>query len=277
MAVLSISSQVAMGHVGNSASAFALRRLGHEVWDVPTVVLSHHPGHGAPAGLTLAPEQVAAMVAAIVGRARPEAVFAGYLADPANAATVARTVERLREAGPLSFFLDPILGDSDTGVYVRDGVVEAVRNELLPLADMVFPNRFELGLLAGRSVDTEAEALDAARLLLGRGPKAVICTSAPMAAGASGALAVTADAAYRISLPLIPDAPHGTGDLFAGLVAAKRLEGWPVVEATAHAVAAVHAVIAWSRAIASADLALVVGQAAVLDPPTPATVKLVAG
>lgn len=277
MAVLSISSQVAMGHVGNSASAFALRRLGHEVWDVPTVVLSHHPGHGAPAGLTLPSETVAAMVGAIVGRARPDAVFAGYLADPANAGTVAATVERLRETGPAAFFLDPILGDSDSGVYVRDGVVEAVRERLLPLADVIFPNRFELGLLAEHPVDTEAEALGAARLLIGQGPKAVICTSAPMRRGESGALVVTAQAAHRVSLSLIPDAPHGTGDLFAGLVAAKRLEGWPMLEAAAHAVAAVHAVIAWSRALSSPDLALVVGQAAVLDPPSPATVEAVPG
>jgi len=45
--VLAISSQVVYGHVGNSAAAFALRRLGVHVLPVPTIVLSSHPGRDA--------------------------------------------------------------------------------------------------------------------------------------------------------------------------------------------------------------------------------------
>ena len=45
-AVLSISSHVARGSVGNRAMVFALERLGFTVWAVPTVLLPHHPGHG---------------------------------------------------------------------------------------------------------------------------------------------------------------------------------------------------------------------------------------
>ena len=44
--VISISSHVARGCVGNRAMVFALERLGFETWAVPTVLLPHHPGHG---------------------------------------------------------------------------------------------------------------------------------------------------------------------------------------------------------------------------------------
>ena len=267
VAILSISSQVAKGHVGNSATAFALRRLGHEVWDVPTVVLSHHPGHGKPEGLALPPGTLAAMVGSVTGRGRPAAVFSGYLADPANGETVAQTVEALRADGPLPFLIDPILGDEASGVYVRDGVEAVIRERLLPLADILLPNRFELGLLAGGRIATTDDALAAARSLIARGPRAVICTSAPAEAGRVAVLAVTVEHAWRVEMAAVPDAPNGTGDLFSGVFMARWLEGMPLQEAAGHAAGAVHAVVAWSKAVGDEDLALVVAQAVLADPP----------
>ena len=49
MNVLSISSHVAPGHVGNSAAVFALQRLGIEAWPVHAVRYGNHPGHGGAA------------------------------------------------------------------------------------------------------------------------------------------------------------------------------------------------------------------------------------
>ena len=42
--ILILSSWVAHGHVGLSAAAPALQALGHEVTQLPTTVLSNHPG-----------------------------------------------------------------------------------------------------------------------------------------------------------------------------------------------------------------------------------------
>ncbi|ANK81790.1 MAG: pyridoxal kinase [Rhizobiales bacterium NRL2] len=268
MAILSISSQVAKGHVGNSATAFALRRLGHEVWDVPTVVLSHHPGHAKPEGLAVPPDTLAAMVRSVLARGRPSAVFSGYLAEAANGETVAETVETLRRDGPTPYVIDPILGDADTGVYVRDGVEAVIRERLLPLADVVLPNCFELGLLAEMEIGRTEDALAAARSLIAKGPRAVICTSAPAETGRVAVLVVTSDRAWRLEMPTVPDAPNGTGDLFAGVFMARWLEGMKLQEAAGHAAGAVHAVVAWSKAVGDEDLALVVAQSALADPPS---------
>ena len=48
--VLSISSQVVYGHIGNSAAAFVLQRMGHDVMAVPTIILSNRPGYKAIQG-----------------------------------------------------------------------------------------------------------------------------------------------------------------------------------------------------------------------------------
>lgn len=272
MAILSLSSQVAMGHVGNSATAFALRRLGHVVWDVPTTVLSFHPGHGRPEGKALECGAVSAIMRAIVNRTRPDMIFSGYLADATNGEMLARQLDRLREDGPCRYILDPVIGDSHTGRYVPQDVATVIRDTLLPRADIVLPNRFELGVLAGMPTETEREVTEAARHLLTIGPSAVVCTSAPGPDDHAHAMVFQSDSAHRISMAAIPDAPHGTGDLFAGVFIARMLDGMPLQHAAALAAAAVHAVIGWSRALGDGDLALVAAQSSLLDPPLEAEI-----
>ena len=51
--VLAVSSMVVRGHVGNAAAVPVLQCLGHEVWSLPTVVLSNHPGHRRAAGVQM--------------------------------------------------------------------------------------------------------------------------------------------------------------------------------------------------------------------------------
>ena len=91
--VLSISSAVVRGHVGNSAAAFALARLGHEVWPLATVTLPHHPGHDRRAPRMVTPAAtIAGFIAALdrQGRlAEVDAVLTGYVAGADQAAAFA--------------------------------------------------------------------------------------------------------------------------------------------------------------------------------------------
>lgn len=274
MAVLSLSSQVAMGHVGNSATAFALRRLGHVVWDVPTTVLSFHPGHGRPEGKALESGVVSGMIRAIICRSRPDLVFSGYLAESTNGEMLARQLDRLREDATCRYVLDPVIGDTHTGRYVPSAIVATIRDSLMPRADIVLPNRYELGVLAGMPTTTEIEVMLAARHLMSLGPCAVVCTSSPGAPGKVHVLVVQRESLHRVSMPAIPEAPHGTGDLFAGLFMARMLDGMPLQNAAALAASAVHAVIGWSRALGDSDLALVAAQSSLLDPPLEAEITL---
>lgn len=267
MAVLSVSSQVAQGYVGNSATAYALRRLAHDVWDIPTVVLSHHPGHGRPAGMKLPSETVAEMIASVIARARPSVFFSGYLADPANAGVIAERIRGLRQEGGLPYILDPVMGDDHTGLYVDEKIASAIRQKLVPLATILLPNRFELDYLAGQETGTLEQCVAAGRTLIETGPDAVICTSAPAEPGRIRTLAVTANDAWVVEMSEVPSAPHGTGDLFAGVFMAKWLDGAPLQEAMGYAAGAVHAVAAWSRAIGKDDLALAEAQSGLNEPP----------
>ncbi len=53
MNVISIQSQVAFGHVGNSAAVFPMQMHGIDVITVPTTLLSNRPGYKTIRGRVL--------------------------------------------------------------------------------------------------------------------------------------------------------------------------------------------------------------------------------
>jgi len=250
--ILSISSQVVYGHVGNAAIVPALQALGFEVLAIPTVLLAHHPGHGPPQGRVTPATEVAALVDGLeqVGAlAGARAALTGYLGLAQTAEVAADAVLRLRRLNPGALYLcDPVIGDNGK-VYVREGVEDAIRERLLPLADIVTPNHFELERLAGQPVGTLAQALAAARYLLALGPKTVVVTSLEhdqLAAGEIATLVVSATAAWVCTTTRIQKVPRGSGDLVAALLLGQILRGRTVVDALALAVSAVQVVLAAS-------------------------------
>ena len=100
-------------------------------------------------------------------------------------------------------------------------VAQAVVDELVPRADVLTPNLWELGFIAGRALEDEVAVLAAARGLAPR----VLVTSAPAGADRTGVLDVTPHAAWRLSHGRFATAPNGTGDLLAALAVAAILDG----------------------------------------------------
>ncbi|WP_295134904.1 pyridoxal kinase PdxY [uncultured Reyranella sp.] len=279
MRFLSLQSHVAYGYVGNRAAAFPLQRLGHEVWAVNTVEFSNHTGYGAWRGRAASAEQVAEIVQGIeaLGQfARCDGLLTGYVGDAALADVVLDTARRVRAANPRALWCcDPVLGDTDTGIYVKPGIDAFFRDRAIPAADLVTPNHFELEYLTGRTVSTMSEALSAARLLLAgerRGPRLALITSLRRADAAPDTIemvAVTPDAAWRVATPMIgfPIAPNGTGDAVAALFTAHWIAGDDVAEALGKAASSIFAVLEATEAMGERELQLVAAQDRLVAPP----------
>ncbi len=269
--VVTIQSHVAYGHVGNSAAVFALQRLGHEAWPVNVLAFSNHPGHGTHAGrvhgLGLVREIVDGLERLGV-LAASSAVLTGYLPSAELVHEAARAVDRARALGARGPYLcDPVIGDRETGRYVADGVADAVAAALVPRADLILPNVFELETLTGAVVDGIDDAMAAARALASRGPRRVVVTG--LAAGERvEALLVEASGAWSVTMPALAleGRPDGAGDLLAAVMLARILDGAPVIEALAHAMAAVHEVLACTVRRGTRELALVEAQARLASP-----------
>lgn len=256
-AVLVISSHVARGSVGNRAAVFALETLGFPVWAAPTVILPWHPGHGPATRIVPAPEQFRGFMEDLVHApwtGELGAVLTGYLGDPSQAGAVADLVGALRKGNPgLMHVCDPVIGDR-TGLYVPEATAEAIRDRLLPLADIATPNRFELEWLAGRRLDTNTDILRAAADL---GPARLLVTSAhAMMADATANLLVTPKRALLAEHRLVAHAPNGPGDLTAALFLARLLLGEDEGRALEKATAAVFEVLNRSVRAGSDELLL---------------------
>jgi pyridoxine kinase len=257
MGILSIQSQVACGYVGNSAAVLALQALRREVWPLPTVLLSHHPGHGGARG---GPMPVALLESIFEGLAsrhcfsRCEAVLSGYLGQAEAANVVRAAVVRARAGTPGAIYLcDPVLGD-DGRFYVSDEIVAAMRG-LAAIADIVTPNAFELGVLSGAVFDSRQGALQAMRGLRANGPEMVLLTSfggIDTPPGTLDVMALDGAAAWCLNVRNLQQQFRGAGDLFAAIFLDAWLTRRDVAAAFGKTCSALQAVLA-RTALAQAD------------------------
>lgn len=264
--VISISSHVARGSVGNRAMVFALERLGFETWSVPTVVMPHHPGHGPVEKIVPDAQRFAALLEAMVadGRATDVAgIVSGYLASAEEAEAVAALVGKVKAARPDALYLcDPVVGDAGR-LYVAEDLANAVRGKLLPLADIATPNAFECAWLA-RADTTEPDLVELARALP---PPEILVTSAPaMMRGHIGNLLVTARDAILFEHPLLPTSAKGTGDLLAALLLARRLKGQSPAKAAETALSSVFEIVAGTAKAGADELLLAALQDSIVMP-----------
>lgn len=224
--VLAISSHVAYGSVGLASIVPALHWLGHEVIAVPTVVLSNHPGYARFAGAEVPAAQITAMIEALEANGRLAdtiAIITGYLPTPGHVAAVRAGIEKARSANrDVLYLCDPVFGDEPEGLYLAPGVPTAIRDGLMPLADIATPNRFELSWLSGMPVESPAEGRVAAEAL---GVSTVVATSVPADGNRLANLCVTGSGCLASFVRRRASAPHGTGDLLAAMFLGNRLNG----------------------------------------------------
>src|SRR6185436_8485026 len=207
-------------HVGNSAAVFPLQRLGHEVWPVLTVHFSNHTGYGAWRGPLLDPADVREVIAGIGDRGvlgECDAVLSGYQGDPAVGAVMLDAVATVKAANPAAVYCcDPVMGDVGRGMFVRPGIPEFMRDRVVPSADVVTPNHFELDFLTGGTSTTLAGLLAAVDALRASGPSVVLVTSTILddtPADRLDLVAVSDAGAWRTRTPRLSLAPNGAGDL----------------------------------------------------------------
>ena len=271
--ILSIQSSVAYGHVGNSAATFPLMRIGVEVWPVITVHFSNHTGYGAWRGPLLSAQDVADVVRGIDERGvlgRVDAVLSGYQGAEEVGAEVLRTVELVRQRNPRAVYCcDPVIGDVGRGVYVRSGIPEFMRDQVVPRAQIVTPNHFELDLLTGRETNTVAEVLAAADALRATGPDVVLVTSTVLAGGNPDEILMlvdTADGAWQVTTPRLERSFTGSGDLTAALFLAHYLEGDDAGVAMGRTADVVYSLLLATTEAGSDELLLVRAQDQLVSP-----------
>lgn len=249
--ILVITSQVVRGGISGRGLVFTLQRLGHPVWFFPTILLPWHPGHGKGKRITASNTDFTEIAEELANSSKISeigGVISGYLGHAEQAEPIAELVKTIQDRNPDALYVcDPVIGDhfgDSGGLYVPEATAVAIRNKLIPLADVVTPNGFELGWLTGHDVTSELQALSAARAL---GTERVLVTSSPALRRNSIAnLLVGPNGAVAAEHAAVPNPPHGTGDLMAGLFLSRHLDGLSDTDALVRAAGSTFELVARS-------------------------------
>src|ERR1700760_2482603 len=279
MNILSIQSWVSYGHVGNASAVFPWQRLGAEVWTINTVQFSNHTGYGHWTGQVYTGDAVRDLVDGVAARdvlRNCDAVLSGYMGDAGIGEAILHAVSRVRQENPRAIYCcDPVIGDTEEGVYVREGIEEYLRDHALPQADIATPNRFELERLTGLDCATLAGAKNAAEHLAARmrpaGLRCVLLTSleTELTPGDHMDLLVAeGDHFHLLRTPRLPVAVNGAGDAIAALFLFHRIRTGSAVQAMEEAGSAVHGLLRRTAEAGSREILTVAAQQEFVEPTT---------
>ncbi|KRC51230.1 pyridoxamine kinase [Leifsonia sp. Root227] len=267
MKILSIQSAVAYGHVGNSAAVFPLQRIGVEVLPVYTVNFSNHTGYGAWRGPLIAPEDVREVITGIEERGvlgQIDAVLSGYQGGEGIGDVIIDAVARVKAANPDAVYAcDPVMGNATSGCFVAPAIPDLLRDRVVPVADIITPNQFELGYLTGTSPDTLESTLESVDAARGMGPDTVLVTSVERPDRPEETiemLAVDGTGAWIVQTPRLPMKANGSGDVTAALFTAHYLRDRSAESALRKTVSSVYDLLARTLESGERELQLVESQ-----------------
>lgn len=271
--ILSIQSSVAYGHVGNSAATFPLMRMGVEVWPVLTVHFSNTTAYETFRGPVLSADDVRSVLQGIMEREvldQADAVLSGFLGDASIGEVTLEAVSAVKAANPAAIYCcDPVMGDVGRGFFVRPGIPEYLRDEVVPHADIITPNLFELNFLTDSDITTTDELLAACDAVRARGPQIVLVTSAVLPdddENTVGMVLSTPQGAWRVDTPRLDRTFGGSGDLTAATFLAQWLRQSDPQAALADTAAVVHAVLKTTTDSGKRELQLVAAQDELVNP-----------
>ena len=188
---------------------------------------------GVTAAHAVPPGIVAEQIRAVVSDFGVRSVKTGMLVDAATVAAVAASLAELRVP---NLIVDPVMAATSGARLLADDAIALLRNDLLPQARVVTPNRAEAEVLTGRAVDSVEAAGEAARRLHDMGPGAVIVTGGHLpGADAVDLLFDGRDLVELRSARIETAHGHGTGCTFGAALAALLALGRPLPEAAREA------------------------------------------
>jgi hydroxymethylpyrimidine/phosphomethylpyrimidine kinase len=227
-AVLTIAGSDSSGGAGVQADLKTFAALGVYGMSVITALTAQNTRevtavHEAPTDF------IAAQIDAVVQDIRPDAVKTGMLS---SAAIIGVVAEKLRQHGLENIVVDPVMVAKSGAKLLRDDAVDALRERLLPLADVVTPNIPETEVLVGYEPRTYLQVQEAAREIQAMGPKAVVIKGGHREGETVVDTLLDGRDIHEFSGPRVhTSSTHGTGCTFASAIAAHLALGLELREA----------------------------------------------
>lgn len=190
--------------------------------------------HGLPAAT------IQAQIAALRDDFRVAAWKTGMLAD---ARTVRAVAAAMRGPGMPAYVMDPVMVSTSGAALLQPAAVKALREHLLPLADIVTPNLPEAEALGGRPTRRAADLDRIAADLIAEGARSVLIKGGHRRGGEVVDRLYCDGELYEFRHPRLRRNGHGTGCTLAAAITANLALGHSLVEACRRATDYVHAAL----------------------------------
>ena len=211
--------------------------------------MGRHPGWGKPGGgptdITMLRDIWAGVAAQNI---KFDAVLTGYMGETAHIDLGVEIIDYVKSRNPRALIaVDPVMGDHGK-LYISKDRAEAIIDRLIPKADFITPNMWELEFIQTRLATLPdllmTSVLDGENI---------------------GAVWQAGKNSWQVSHTKFESVPHGGGDSLAALFLGRRLLGEPPNKALAKSVAAIFELMRAADALDAGELPLVRMQAFIND------------
>ncbi len=211
--------------------------------------MGRHPGWGAPGGGAVEAARLRDIWQGVKAQdIHVDAVLTGYMGETAHVDLCTEIISHVRQANPSAIIaIDPVMGDHGR-LYIPEDRARAIIDHLVPQADFITPNLWELNYIQDHSTQLPARLI----------------TSVPDGADI-GARWEDGSAAFQVSHPKFDSVPHGGGDSLAALFLGRRLLGQSPRRALAASVSSVYEIMRAADALDAGELPLIRMQAFITD------------
>lgn len=169
-------------------------------------------------------ESVAAQIQSVVEDLGLDAIKTGMLLNIEIVETVVNTLKTL-SLTPL--VVDPVMVSRAGAKLLSETAIAAIKTQLIPLATIVTPNRYEAEILWGQTITTLDEMETAAQHIFQLGPKAVVVKGGGLTEDTQGTdIWFDGDRLERLTVSPIPTRhTHGTGCTLSAAMTARLASG----------------------------------------------------
>ena len=187
---------------------------------------------GVAAILESDPDFLAKQIDAVFTDIRPDAVKIGMVSSVPLIEVIA---DRLRFYKAGNIVVDPVMVATSGSALIETDAVQALKEQLLPLAAVVTPNIPEAEVLSGMAIHTPEEMEQAARQISETYGCAVLCKGGHSVNDANDLLVANGEAKWFLGKRIDNPNTHGTGCTLSSAIAANLAKGKPLDEAVQRA------------------------------------------
>lgn len=230
-AALTIAGSDSSGGAGIQADIKTMMANGVYAMSAITALTAQNT-RGVTAVQEVEPDFLAKQLDAVFSDIRPDAVKIGMVSSVSLIEVIADKCVQYEAA---NLVVDPVMVATSGDRLISEGAVTALKEKLFPLARVITPNIPEMEVLAGKSIRTEQERIQAAHCLQNDYPCAVLCKGGHGLENADDLLLDAGEEYWFREKRIQTENTHGTGCTLSSAIASFLARGMDLTSAVSQA------------------------------------------